>query len=132
MRRTGRVALDSCLPDSHLRSPRQLLGHAPNLRGESPELAGEEKVEHPNGGQLGDHPRARGIVEGACQLLVATLQEAEDIQVALVVTARMVLSDSAHLVQDTLAESPQRQLAKLTEDLPVRFRHSVDHDILAV
>ena len=72
------------------------------------------------------------MVEGLCKLLIATLHEAEERQIALVVAPRSILSNGHNLSEDALAESLQRHLAKLAKGLPVRFRHIPKHEFPAV
>ncbi len=85
-----------------------------------------------DGGELNYHPRPGGVVEGARQLFVARFDQAEDSQVALMRTSGTILSERQELFENTLAESLQRHLAKVTEGPPARFRHVVGHEFLAV
>ena len=43
-----------------------------------------------------------------------------------------ILAQRKELLENTLAESLQRHLAKLAEGLPVRFRQVMGHEFLAV
>jgi hypothetical protein len=66
------------------------------------------------------------------QLFVSFLKKTNDSQVTLMVTAGTILSKRQELFENMLAESLKGHLAKLAEGLPVRFRHIVGHDVLAV
>ena len=84
------------------------------------------------GRKLNYHPRPGGIVEGVCKLFVATLHEAEEGQVALMMAPRTILSNRNDFSEDALAESLKGYLAKLAKSFPVGFRHILEHEFLAV
>jgi len=48
-------------------------------------------------------------------------------QVALMMTARIILNKRSELFQNALAESLPRDLTKVAERLPIRFREAMGH-----
>src|SRR5205823_4774151 len=76
------------------------------------------------GSDDGDLEQRRGpakVVERITELLIASLDEAEDVQVALVVALRRVSAGALDLGEDTLAEALECYRMELSEDLPIRL-----------
>src|SRR5229473_111314 len=88
------------------------LDDAAGLLRETPEFVWRKQAQRVDGHELKDHPRPRRVVEGVCQLFVSLLNKAEDSQVALMMTPGIIANESLEVVENALAESLQRHLAK--------------------
>ncbi|MGH9890874.1 MAG: hypothetical protein ACREA0_02580, partial [bacterium] len=60
-------------------------------------------------------------------LFVSLLHKAEDGQVALMMTPRMILNERLEFLENALAESLQRCLTKFAKASPIRFWHVLVH-----
>ena len=79
-------------------------------------------------GELTQHPRASGVVEGSRDVLIPVSQQAPEGAVALVMTLRTVLGEFGDLLENAPTNAIERYLSQFAKGLPVGFADAVSHE----
>lgn len=115
--------------------PQELLGERLNsLEGggvKARELARFKETEVMDCSELPEHSGAPRAIEGESHVIVPIAQQAPEIPIALVMTARIIVNDVAYLSEDALTEAVERNLSQFAKNLPVRLANIVSHDLSA-
>ena len=79
-------------------------------------------------GKLGQCCRPPHIIEGSCDLVVPTLEDSEDGQIALMMTLGAIRPEAVNFFEDALAKPLQCHWSHLSQQLPIRFFDLARHD----